>query len=634
MEKHSSRRKHESGIRRLEKQLKLWNIHCLTCSSPTKVLGVGNAGLACGFSEQDVINEIAKIFTLQTSLGQPIPRTEVTMIADKQFSLISCENESAAEQIHQSISGRSFTTSFGSEFPWFPAYLADFDPRQTPDLLSPKQPPGLHYYPEFVSPEEEHQLIGFVECALQNVPSKDVLRNRTALHYGFRFLYGSNNVDMKKETVEPIPAVCDPLRSKLVALGLFERPPDQLTINIYQPGQGIPAHVDTHSVFENGICSISLGSPVVMNFSRGSATLPVVLQPRSALIMKDECRYAWKHGITPRTTDVIPGNNSRRGRRISLTFRCVRNHPCTCAYPDECDSQYTRPSDHSRANDENAGGNQEISSELSLEESHVYQVYEDIAAHFSQTRYKPWPKVVEFVESIPCGGVVADVGCGNGKYLGLSKQIFEVGCDRSVNLIDICRDRKLEVLISDVLSLPFRDGCCDGVLCIAVIHHLSSQERRIKALRELVRVLSVNGSALVYVWALEQKKDQRVSTYLKGGGKPSTSSKDGGDEREQTLDVLPTEARLNTADSSDGTELPIHTNRTQFKQQDILVPWHLKPKRKECDAVKQDEKVFHRYYHVFREGELEEYCECLDNIEILQSYYDEGNWCIVLRRCF
>ena len=28
-----------------------------------------------------------------------------------------------------------------------------------------------------------------------------------------------------------------------------------------------------------------------------------------------------------------------------------------------------------------------------LEKKHVYEVYEKIAPHFSNTRYKPWPKV-------------------------------------------------------------------------------------------------------------------------------------------------------------------------------------------------------------------------------------------------
>jgi hypothetical protein len=32
-------------------------------------------------------------------------------------------------------------------------------------------------------------------------------------------------------------------------------------------------------------------------------------------------------------------------------------------------------------------------------------------------RYKPWPKVVEFLEALDDGAWVADVGCGNGKLI-------------------------------------------------------------------------------------------------------------------------------------------------------------------------------------------------------------------------
>ncbi len=42
--------------------------------------------------------------------------------------------------------------------------------------------------------------------------------------------------------------------------------PDQLTINDYDPGAGIPAHADTHSAFYDGIVVVSLLSPVVMEF--------------------------------------------------------------------------------------------------------------------------------------------------------------------------------------------------------------------------------------------------------------------------------------------------------------------------------------------------------------------------------
>lgn len=54
-----------------------------------------------------------------------------------------------------------------------------------------------------------------------------------------------------------------------------------------------------------------------------------------------------------------------------------------------------------------------------------------IAGHFSSTRFAVWPKVRAFLDSLPPGSVVADVGCGNGKYLGVRRDLAVLGCDRS-----------------------------------------------------------------------------------------------------------------------------------------------------------------------------------------------------------
>lgn len=66
-----------------------------------------------------------------------------------------------------------------------------------------------------------------------------------------------------------------------------------------------------------------------------------------------------------------------------------------------------------------------------LEQLYVHQVYDAIASHFSATRFAVWPKVRLFIDSLAPGGVVADVGCGNGKYLGVRKDLAVLGSDRS-----------------------------------------------------------------------------------------------------------------------------------------------------------------------------------------------------------
>lgn len=61
-----------------------------------------------------------------------------------------------------------------------------------------------------------------------------------------------------------------------------------------------------------------------------------------------------------------------------------------------------------------------------LEEEYVHRVYDAIASHFSSTRHTPWSRVCHFLSSLPPGSVLADVGCGNGKYLGVNPEVIAV----------------------------------------------------------------------------------------------------------------------------------------------------------------------------------------------------------------
>lgn len=56
---------------------------------------------------------------------------------------------------------------------------------------------------------------------------------------------------------------------------------------------------------------------------------------------------------------------------------------------------------------------------------------------------------------------MADIGCGNGKYLDTNAECSFIGCDRSAKLIDICGERKFEVFVCDALKVPFRDNSFD-----------------------------------------------------------------------------------------------------------------------------------------------------------------------------
>ncbi|NXL92508.1 ALKB8 protein, partial [Alectura lathami] len=235
-----------------------------------------------------------------------------------------------------------------------------------------------------------------------------------------------------------------------------------------------------------------------------------------------------------------------------------------------------------------------------------------------------------------------------------------IGCDRSKNLVDICGEKNFQAFVCDALSVPIRSGSCDACISIAVIHHFSTAERRLAAIRELARLLRPGGTALIYVWAMEQEYKNQKSKYLKEkyGSKDKEEEVSPGIAQRLLCDQVPDSSQGSACpdrlldDSEDNgcaakadSRLPVHTNRTSFHSQDMLVPWHLKSGTKKkgesvdevsfpagSKASQELSPVFHRYYHVFCEGELEAACRSLDCVRILKNYYDQGNWCVVLEK--
>jgi hypothetical protein len=42
--------------------------------------------------------------------------------------------------------------------------------------------------------------------------------------------------------------------------------------------------------------------------------------------------------------------------------------------------------------------------------------------------------------------------------------------------------------------------------------------------------------------------------------------------------------------------------------------------------------VFQRYCHLYKQGELEQLCAEIHGCQVLQSYYDNSNWCVILQK--
>lgn len=201
---------------------------------------------------------------------------------------------------------------------------------------------------------------------------------------------------------------------------------------------------------------------------------------------------------------------------------------------------------------------------LSYSNNNIQNVYSKISKEFSRTRWKVWPGVGNFIDSLEKNTINGDIGSGNGKNMLHHKDIKFIGLDNCDELIKICLSKNLEVVQGDILSIPFTDNFFDNIICIAVIHHFRERNDRVKAIKELIRIKKKQ--ILIYVWAFEQ---------------PQGSIR-------------------------------------KFTEQDSMVPFQ-----------SRESGIYYRFYHVYKEGELEE--EVIDaGGKIIKKYYDNGNWCVII----
>ncbi|CAM9594636.1 unnamed protein product [Bubo scandiacus] len=101
-----------------------------------------------------------------------------------------------------------------------------------------------------------------------------------------------------------------------------------------------------------------------------------------------------------------------------------------------------------------------------LERDHIHSVYEKIAPYFSDTHYKAWPKVQQFISQQEPGSLIADIG-ENGKYLHISSQVYKLGCNYCFPLMESARNEGHEVMVYHSLCLPYQSECFHAVLSIA-----------------------------------------------------------------------------------------------------------------------------------------------------------------------
>lgn len=186
--------------------------------------------------------------------------------------------------------------------------------------------PGLTLKENFLTEAESKELIEYID-------SREWMSalSRRVQHYGFE--YGYKHPYKMTELKEPIPEIF------LKHMRKLGNKFNQVIVNEYLSGQGIGAHTDHKKHFDDKIVSVSLLSPVVMVFApedNKSEKYPVLLKPRSAVILEGDARWNFTHEIPARHRDIFDGKTYYRSRRVSLTFRTYLQAPPAVGLISDC----------------------------------------------------------------------------------------------------------------------------------------------------------------------------------------------------------------------------------------------------------------------------------------------------------
>lgn len=384
----------------------------------------------------------------------------------------------------------------------------------------------------------------------------------------------------------------------------------------------------------------------------------VHLPPRSALLMSGDARYKWEHMIANRRTDTVNGTVIPRKLRVSLTLRTALKESSdtsdggaepmevieSCKFPLRWHRSQNGPDgdmvtiDSSHLDSKNSTSKNGYLITPECEKNHVHAVYDAVAEQWHHTRGKRgvlWPRASQFLENQSRGSIVADVGCGDGKYFaaGWTAGCYVIGTDISLPLLQTAMggsggadprqvkydesgaSAKPAMAVADCLNLPLQDGCCDAAICIAVMHHLSSEERRLQCLRELRRVVKLGGLINVQAWALEQEaKSKRkfagTDVFVPFNAQPRYLNK-------VQVEEKPSKQEKGSRGSANGTKgvAEIYSQAyegAEFDENKGLV-------------------VFKRYCHMYRHGELDELVEQVDGLSLIESGYESGNHFVLLQ---
>jgi alkylated DNA repair dioxygenase AlkB len=184
------------------------------------------------------------------------------------------------------------------------------------ELFPPALPRGLLYREDFISAEEESELLARIaELPLREAQYRQYTARRRTVNYGSSYDF----THLRANPAPPIPDFLGWLRARAAAwVGVRAEDFVQALIAEYQPGTPLGWHRDVPDY--EVVTGISLAGAARIRFrpypwkpEKKRDVFALEVAPRSAYILRDEARWGWQHHVPP--TKVL---------RYSITFRTRR----------------------------------------------------------------------------------------------------------------------------------------------------------------------------------------------------------------------------------------------------------------------------------------------------------------------
>jgi ubiquinone/menaquinone biosynthesis C-methylase UbiE len=142
----------------------------------------------------------------------------------------------------------------------------------------------------------------------------------------------------------------------------------------------------------------------------------------------------------------------------------------------------------------------------------VSDFYELEGNAFGHTRHHVWELMLDFMSRLKNGDTLVDVGAGNARLLDVVPEgVNYVGIEPSSSLREFAKRRlpshkQSKMMAGGFPKLEVEDAVADAVTCVAVLHHVPSNQEREESIKELHRILKPGGQLILSVWNLRAKR--------------------------------------------------------------------------------------------------------------------------------